>query len=448
MSFRTQGILNVVSIPFGIGAGDWIENSFDFLMQYQEVYLSFDNEEVSVKARDKAAARIGYERCKKLEMPAEFKDANEAHVAGYNLQLTVDAAIEFKPDKLIESNEIFEETILRLSKGRRELQGIPFLGLTGEHSIEFRVRPKEMTIYTGYPGSGKSNILYQMVAYLVFVLGVTVVIASLEEDAEDILGLIMIHAIGIQYDVNKPNVRNAFAAMRQVMKGKIFFYYHRNRAPFRDVLMHAEFAIRKHGASHFIMDSIAKTDLNIEDNEKANEFMGLITTSMNETGAHYHVVAHSKKGSDKNKWEMPGLQEIKGAAAFGIEIFNCLSIWKDPRKSELIQEFRKKGYVDKVEWINSADAPSGYGGFGNSKGGAVRKTTQMDWDYVKEYPDSILWVCKQKVGGVTGKYNFYYNKENNRMSPFPEDEGAVNPYAYEIYMEHIEGADEEEEIQL
>ncbi len=80
------------------------------------------------------------------------------------------------------------------------------------------------------------------------------------------------------------------------------------------------------------MDSVAKTDLDIEENKDANKFMALLTNSMNETGAHYHVVAHSRKGDAKNRWSIPGLNEIKGSNQFGIETFNCLSFWRDPKR--------------------------------------------------------------------------------------------------------------------
>jgi twinkle protein len=432
MSLRSQGINNSVSIPFGTEADEWIENSWEFLIKFQEIYLMFDNDAAGMKATEKCAKRIGYERCRKVAIPAHINDINTGLLEGIDFHPIVDAAIEFKPDKLIEASEIFDEAIARMSRGRRHLQGIPFMGWSEpDESINFRIRPKEMTIYTGYPSSGKSNLLYQLCAYLVFIHNQIVVIASLEEDAEDILGIILTHAIGIPYDKDNPRIVASYESMNEEMRNKVFFYHHRNRAPFKDVLLTAEFAIRKHGAQHFIMDSVAKTDLNIENNEDANEFVGLMTTSMNETGAHYHLVAHSKKGPDKNIWEMPGLQEIKGANAFGVETFNVLSVWRDPKKVEMRQEVISKGFYEKKDWSNPV-AESNQNGFKTRSGPSVKR---LDMDDINDYPDAILWVCKQKVGGEVGKYGVFYDKENCRLSRhYGED---VTPYCQAIYDKYL-----------
>jgi len=440
MSYWTQGFKNAVSVPFGSTAHDWIENSWEFILSFDECYLCFDNDESGMAEMEKIAKRIGYERCKRIVKPSHLVDANDCLREGVDLGKLIDSAEDFKPSKLIEASEIHGEAIHRMSLGRREQQGIPFCGWIGEDSIEFRIRPKEMTIYTGFPSSGKSNLLYQEVAYLVFVMGQAVVIASLEEDAEDILGLIMIHALAMQYNAKDERNHNCFMELKALMKKKIFFYHHRNRAPFLDVLQTAEFVIRKHGAQHFIMDSVAKTDLNIENNEDANKFMGEITTSMNQTGAHYHVVAHARKGPDKNKWEMPGMNEIKGANCFSVETFNIIVMWRDPKKTEMLQEFRKNGFYEKKIWGDSAPAAKPSGGY--QKYGNGPKIVKMDLEEIQEYPDSILWVNKQKVGGVTGKFDLFYNAENNRMSC--KFETISKPYAIEVYEKFYQREDRAE----
>lgn len=439
LSCIAQGFDNAVSVPFGVSADDWIENSWDFIMKFKEVYLFFDNDDAGQKGCEKAAKRIGYDRCKKVNVPAHYNDANEAHIDGYDLHLAVDHATEFKPSKLVEASELFDDAIARMSKGRRELQGHSFLGWKDDDCIDFRIRPKEMTIYTGFPSSGKSNILYQETAQLVFQLTEGVVVASLEEDAEDILGLIMVHALGIPYDKKQKNVVEAFRALREELKNKLFFYHHRNRAPFAEVLQTAEYTIRKHGAKHFIMDSVAKTDLNIENNEQANEFVGSITTSMNDTGAHYHLVAHARKGPDKNKWEMPGMQEIKGANAFGVETFNVLSLWRDPHKTEMMQEIKQHGFYTKKVWDKKEEETGKQGFKGRTHGPSYQKVYE---DEVKEHCDAVLWVCKQKVGGMTGKFDIFYNRENNRITRKHDSELA--PYAKEIYDCYILGKEEQE----
>jgi len=436
MSVASLGYVNVVSIPFGVSADGWIENSWEYMLGFDEIYLFFDNDKAGREACEAAAKRIGFERCRRVELPGQYNDANQALLDGYDINPCIEAAKEFKPSKLVEVSEIFDESLRRLSLGRREEQGIPFLGWEGDESIRFRTREKEMTLYTGWPGDGKSNALYQETTYLVCCHRKKLVIASLEEDAEDILGIMAFHALATQYDPTKTHVIKAFKALKELFRGHIYFYYHRNRAPFKEVLQHAEFTIRKHGAEHFIMDSVAKTDLDIEDNKDANQFVSMMTNSMNETGAHYHIVAHARKGDGKNKWAMPGLNEVKGSNQFGIETFNCLSFWRDPRKVEMLQEVREKGFYTKREWQETPDSKTG--GFLN-KGSRGFKDVEMSEEEVQLVPDSYVEVCKQKVGGQKGRYGTFFDPTSYRLM---RSFGKPKPYAIDIYEEYIRKEEE------
>jgi twinkle protein len=428
MSFAAQGLKNTVSVPFGTSAMQWIENSWDFISQFTEVCLCFDNDAAGNEAVETIAKKIGFEKCKRIMLPANYTDANEAHLDDFNLTKAVESAVEFKPDKLVDAADLATAAIKILSQGKREDQGTPFMGWEDEEeTINFRIRPREMTIWTGFPGGGKSNALYQNTAYLAFVKGEASVIASLEEETDVITGLIMIHALGMQYSKEK-NVHDAFVAVGEAMRKKIFFYSFRGRAPFEEVLKTAEFVIRKHGAKHFIFDSVAKTDLNIEDNQDANKFVSTCVTSMNDTGAHYHLVAHSRKGNDNDIAEMPGLQQIKGASAFGVETFNSVTVWKNKMKKVMVEQATK--YKDK-------------GGFKSRYAKPGEEPKSITVEDAKRIPDGYINVDKQKVGGNTGRYPIWFDRNNYRVSRVYAAE--TKPYAKEIY-EHfiINGGDQEE----
>lgn len=394
LSYRAQGFKNSVSIPFGTGDDAWIENSWDFLEEFDIVYLSFDDDDPGREYADKVANRIGLERCLKVSSyPDGAKDANEAHVKDLSLRDGIKNAKEFKPEKLVDVFELFDDAWDRILRGRRELQGIPFCGWENdEETVNFRVRQKEMTIFTGYPGSGKSSILYQHIAYLIFQKNQKVVIASLEEDAGEIAMLIATLAASRVFGkTDKQILLDIFIQM----KNKLYFYHHRNRADFKDVLMTGEYTIRKHGAQHFVFDSVAKTNLNIEDNEQANEFVGRVCSSMNETGSHYYLVAHARKGNDRSFDEIPTINEIKGAAAFGIECFNVITMWRNKPKEALMSLAAAKG---DGEYITTASGKK-----------HLIQEVKRDW------ADSLLVISKQKVGGQLGQYKLWYNRENYRL---------------------------------
>lgn len=421
LSFRSQGFKNCVSIPFGVGDDAWVEGSWDFIDLFDVIYLAFDDDDPGNAYAEKIASRVGMEKCKKVvSYPDGHKDANAAHVNDLSLRESIKNAKEFKPEKLVDVIDLFDDTWERVVRGRRELQGIPFCGWDSpEETISFRVRQKEMTILTGYPGSGKSSVLYQHIAYLIFRREQKVVIASLEEDAGEIAMLIAtLAAARIFTSSDKQSLLDIFIQM----KSRLFFYHHRNRADFMDVLNTAEYTIRKHGAQHFVFDSVAKTNLNIEDNEEANEFVGKVCKSMNETGAHYYLVAHARKGNDKSFEDIPTINEIKGAAAFGIECFNVITMWRNKPKEAILSLAANRNSNDFVTTNNGKKY--------------LLEEIRRDW------ADSLLVISKQKVGGALGQFKLWYNKENYRLrrqyekedEPFisEEGEGTKNNYEEEI----------------
>jgi hypothetical protein len=142
---------------------------------------------------------------------------------------------------------------------------------------------------------------------------------------------------------------------------------------------------------------------------------------MNDTGAHYHIVAHSRKGNDRSYDEIPGLQEIKGANAFGVETFNCITIWRNNAKQVMLEQAIKRG-----------------GSFKSSYGDKSWSKEELEMK-----PDSILWVNKQKVGGQTGRYDMFYDKNTYRFSRTKTS--TPRPYAKEIYETYIENYEEEDD---
>lgn len=416
LSFRTQGVKNVVSIPMGTGNEDWINHSWDWLEKFELIYICFDNDPAGHIAREKAAKKLNPDRCKYMCI-TQYNDANDALINGDDLWKYIDTARVFMPSSLVTALDISQESIAIAAMGRRELIGDPFMGWVDEESIDFRLRPKEWTIWTGYPGHGKSNMLYQFIAYCVFVLNQKIAVASLEEDVTVILNLITIHAMAMQYTSEK-HVHKAWLECHAYIESRVFFYKHRGRAKVDGMLKDLESTVRRHGVSHVIIDSVAKTDLNIEDNEKANEFVNLISTSVDDTGAHYHILAHPRKGDEATYEGIPTYEHVKGASAFGVECFNCITIWRNKMKNILLKKAREYAAT---------------GGFrGRGKNGEEKIHTVAS---CMDREDNLIVISKQKVGGQVGQFKLYYDTENYRFHR--NQELITNPYAKDIYNHYI-----------
>lgn len=419
LSLRSQGIPNCVSIPSGENDMKWIENSWEWLIgNYDEFYLLFDNDKAGEEYLEKVAEKIGYARCKKCYLPKKYNDANEAHIDGFNLHECIDKASDFKMDILVPAYTLIEDTIAVLEEGRREERGMPFLGWVDAMSVKFRIRPKEMTIISGYAGHGKSNAIYQEIAYLIFIEKQQVVLASLEEDPQVVNSLIAIHALGMIYDKNDQNKCLAFRAALEVIGDNLHVFSYRGTAKFPELIKSFEFAVGKYGVQHAVLDSIAKTDLNIEKNEEARQVVNTLCEFIDGTKCHLWVVAHPHKGDDRDYYAIPGFQQIKGDNAFGNLAFNVISLWKNGFKDYAEERSRKNG---------------------GSVFRSGKQGNEKTWnrEEIEEIAHSTLYVSKQKVGGQVGKHGLYYNHENYRLHR-TKDFSDFPCYASEIVERYIE----------
>jgi twinkle protein len=380
MSYAKQG-LKAASIPGGVNNTKWIELCWDWLAQFKKIYISFDDDEEGVAATKIVVNRIGIERARVITLLR--KDANKCLQDEICLVEAFRSAKEITPTKLIQINELKSLMWEKITKGRREEQGIPFMGWEGDDAINLRLRPRELSIYTGFPGHGKSALLYQLTSFLIGLHGEKVAIASLEEGAEDIANLILFNLIGSVISDDSDSSREEFDRGMDILSGKLFMYHHVGVANIDDVIGWAEYCVGRHGVSHVIIDSVAKTNLDIEDNKEANLFAEKVTTSMNQTGAHYSLVAHSRKGDSHDIRAIPKIDAIKGAAQFGITAFNVITMWRNMLKSELIRSGSHK--------------------------------TKDGRDLESSWGDAKLVVSKQKVGGAIGEYDLWYRPSNGRF---------------------------------
>lgn len=390
MSYATAGIgIPCLSIPNGVNSSAWVDLCFDFLESVKTIYLSFDNEQVSIDALDRLIGRLGMHKCRIIKLTN--KDANAALIAGEDLMKAVATASEVKPGKLKSAIELADRAWERVTHGRREDQGIPFMGWEGNESINFKLRERELTLYTGFPGHGKSAILYQLAAYLIGVHKKTVAIASLEEPSDTILSLIVFQLINEVLDDGTESSREKFVRAIDILRGKLYLYDYVGKAPMADVMKFANFCVRRHGADHFMLDSVACTDLDIEDNAKANEFMDKLTAEMNETKAHFHVVAHPRKGMSGDFKSIPGIDEIKGAAQFGNLAYNVVTMWKNTQVASILSTNP-----------NAREDKSG-------------RPLREAWG------DGKIRISKQRVGGKTGEFPTWYDAFTYRIRRSYED---------------------------
>ncbi|HYQ91926.1 MAG TPA: toprim domain-containing protein, partial [Candidatus Competibacteraceae bacterium] len=306
MTLHQVGI-PALSLPFGGGTGDkqrWIEYEYLHLERFDQIFLCLDQDAAGQAATMELLDRLGRYRCRVVELP--YKDANEALLAGATSQ---DFARWFMaarvpdPDELKNAGAFVEDVIAEFYPSS---ENPPGMRLPWE-KVGYRVlfRPGEVSIWTGWNGSGKSLLLGYLMVH-----GMSnrdrVCIASLEMQPRKTL-MRMIRQITGLSQPSIPYIR----AVHEWLADKLWLFDLVGTAKTSTLLSIMEYARRRYAISHFIIDSLAKCGMSEDDYNAQKAFVETLSDFAREHNAHVHLIAHARKGSDEHN--PPGKMDVKGS---------------------------------------------------------------------------------------------------------------------------------------
>lgn len=239
-----------------------------------------------------------------------------------------------------------------------------------------RFYPGGITIWSGYPGAGKTTVLRQMICHTLM-RGSGVFLASHEEDPRDVIVRLTQTAAGTP-DPSAHQVQwfiDAYAK-RFRLWAKIGMAEH------LQVLATARECAAQ-GIRHVFIDSLMCLDVHNGDWEGQRQFANLLSLTAKASGAHIHLVAHprkpSKGDSDVDLSEVAGARELGGVAD------NVLFVRRDPNKQTYTQNadvtpmcisIRKQRYHN--------------GALGEIEGWFQRNFRQFGKDQFAEFPRRYL----------------------------------------------------------
>jgi twinkle protein len=186
-----------------------------------------------------------------------------------------------------------------------------------------RFYPGGVTIWSGFPGNGKTTMLRQLVCFLLQ-RDQGVFTASLEEHPEDQLSRMIETAAG----TDTPNSHQAQWFL-DAFSDRLRIWAKVGLAQHRTLLA----VIRKlagQGVKHVLIDSLMKLDISSQDFEAQRNFANLLDATAKQTGCHIHLVAHPKKPQHAD--QEPDLNDIGGAKELGGIADNVLFVRR--RKTE------------------------------------------------------------------------------------------------------------------
>jgi twinkle protein len=176
LTLRECGIENVLSVPSGapmkvsngkIDASEdkkfeFVWNSFDILSKAPYVTIATDNDAAGQACAEELARRIGKDKCRLTTIPA--KDLNEVMLrdGADAVRHVIASALPYPVAGLSEATK-YEERLNDLwEKGNGKGES------TGYSNVDqiYTVAQGQLTVVTGYPSSGKSNFVDQLMVNL------------------------------------------------------------------------------------------------------------------------------------------------------------------------------------------------------------------------------------------------------------------------------------------
>lgn len=409
MALYEYGIA-ALSVPFGGGGGekqDWVQNEYQNLDRFDEIYLCMDMDETGQEAAKELVKRLGADRCRIVQLP--HKDANDCLLGGVTQEQMLkcfEAAKAIDPSELKNIGE-YESKILDRLFGKED--AAPYFNIPwSKMQQNFRLRFGELTVLNGINGHGKSqgagHILVHAMAQ-----GYDICVASMEL-RHDLFGSKMMSQIcGIRNGVpGEDYARQCF----DFYKSHCWVFAHTGTAKAERIIEVFTYARKRYGIKIFLIDSLMKCGFAEDDYNGQKLFIEKLCDFKNEYEAHVILVTHSKKKEDEkgkiNKFDVKGTSAITDLAD------NVVNWMRNKRKEAVAKGTEKPGKNETLQGI--LDQPDAFV--------SVEKQRNGDWEGVFG-----LWYCRNSFQFLPSAQSNHYEYVKPRK--FEVIAGGKTGEAYE-----------------
>lgn len=193
-----------------------------------------------------------------------------------------------------------------------------------------RFRPGEVTLWSGFNGSGKSLVLGQVCLGLVAQKQV-VCIASMEMKPATTLARICRQAYGDAV----PDVE-FIREFHSITNRRLWLYDQQGSVKVDKMLAVVRYCADQIKVGHVVIDSLMKCGLPEDDYNAQKAFIDGLTVAARDYGVHIHLVAHSRKGRDE--FAPPGKMDVKGTGAITDQVDNVITVWRNKAKERDLED--------------------------------------------------------------------------------------------------------------
>ncbi|PBB68162.1 DNA primase [Mesorhizobium sp. WSM4312] len=321
----------VVSIPNGCdGAAKALRKHLNWLEQFDEIVLMFDQDEPGQKATDECKV-IPFTPGKLRIASLPLKDANEMLMAG-RIKETIDAiwgAKVYRPDGLVSIDDILEDAL------EDPVIGLPwcFEELT-KHTYGRRLG--EIYGVGAGTGIGKTDFLMQQIAFDVNELKEVVGAIFLEQKPKETAKRAAGKFAGKRFHVpdgswTKDELRRALEEMR----GKVYFYDNFGQTDWELVKGHIRYMAVTLGVRIFYLDHLTAL---AEDNDELGVIMKELAGLANELNIIITFVSHlaTPDGKPHEEGGRVMIRHFRGSRSIGFWSFFMFGLERDQQHEDPI----------------------------------------------------------------------------------------------------------------
>lgn len=331
------------SVPFGGGSGakqQWIENEYDNLDRFDTIYILTDMDEPGEQAAAEITKRLGLHRCRRVKLPR--KDANACLSDGVTpdeIKECIENSEYQSPEGLKKALEFFSEVDELFWPKNDEPIGytLPF----GTIYSKVRIRPGEVSLWSGETGHGKSQVLAHACVHWIE-QGSRICKASLEMKASQTLKRM------VKQTCNEDRPESGRVKQALTWMNDNFLLFDKvGKAGIETILEVFDYARARYGCDQFVIDSLMRTGVAGDDYNAQEQVMYKTVQWAIENDVHVHFVAHSRKPSI-HKTGAGSIDDVKGGMEIGGNAFNAFIIWRNKKIEDEIAEAFKSGDAGKV----------------------------------------------------------------------------------------------------
>jgi twinkle protein len=336
------------------GAAKDIANNLEYLANFDEIILMFDQDDAGRAAVESAAAVLTGQTVLVATLP--LKDASECHVAGKSEDI-IKAIWNAKP--YAPESVLFGEEIWTRLQNRPEVTSIPFPEwMPIMNSKVLGIRLGELDTYTSGSGMGKTTLIKQLQAHLLRTTDLNQAIIHLEEPLEDtaesFLGVMMEKRLTlpeVREQVTQEDLRRTFEKvfMSKDREGNHRVYLHDafgSMGSDEDLMNRIRYYAHAHNCKAIWIDhlSILVSGMGEDGDERRriDQLMHNLKELTVELGIYIGLISHLKKaqssGPSFEEGAVPSLDDLRGSG--GIKQLSN-SVYAMSRNQQAETEFER-----------------------------------------------------------------------------------------------------------